>query len=110
MSITVHHRADRLLQRNTREGCPKHLEETLTGKVIYPAHEALLKFINDHLIAREFASLEQLEDALAAWPAYYAERVPQTDKGFSRLFIDCDREIIACPLPPSGQFEVARFE
>ncbi|HSW89985.1 MAG TPA: hypothetical protein VLH19_03895 [Patescibacteria group bacterium] len=70
MSYTIEHRKDNLLQGTATEEVDPNLKGTYIEAVTIPAHIATLNFINEHLIGREFETVEELEDVLKQWPDY----------------------------------------
>jgi len=107
MTIKVEHRPDQLFQQCAKRDCPPHLENTFIGKVTLPTHRALLGFLNEKVVGREFKDEGELQKVLDTWPEFAkAQGLPYLDKAFATLSVS-SRGTVACPdKGPGGPLEV----
>ena|SRR3989344_6006280 len=106
MAVKVAHRPDQLLQDNVRNGCPSGLEDTFIGWVSVPTEKALLEFLDEKVVGREFPNDQKLQEVLDTWPEYAGARGLRLRKEFATLRVS-PRGTIACPdKGMGGPFEV----
>lgn len=70
MQVTVRHREDELFQKNIAQGVTSEIKGTYAERITLPTHRALLKFLDERLIGKQFRDVDELDSALVEWPAY----------------------------------------
>jgi hypothetical protein len=67
MALIVEHRKDGLLERTAMNEVPYDLRQTTVGRFTWPIYQALYWFLTDHVLTRQYESVDDLQSVLDTW-------------------------------------------
>lgn len=106
-SIVIEHRPDQLLQLHQEEGLPPGTEGTFIERVTFPTRAALLAFLDETVVGKEFETEAALKKALATWPEYATDQANlDLHKDFGTIAFDANEGFIYCGESPGGPFVI----
>jgi hypothetical protein len=96
MPITVAHRTDGLLERTAMNEVPYDLRHTAVGQVTWPVYRALYWFLTEHVIGKQFATLDELQETLNTWADFATEHGMMMIADYP-LFVDAKGTAVRFP-------------
>lgn len=112
MALKFKHRGDGLLQENVAKVNDDLAPDSYIAKYTVPIHKALLAFLDEHIIGKEFESNEQLTEVLATWEQYLRDNTDIQDDHIIRewrLYFGVNGWICAATDGPGGDFHAAQL-
>ena len=106
MSFTIEHRKDRLLQKTNELKTKGSLLDTYIGKITHPNHKLLLRFLDENIINKKFASEEELKNVLDQWPIFAVRNNTILDDKWGEISINFLKEYIYCGGSLGGDFVI----